>query len=250
MTLCVIPARLNSSRFPNKVITPIAGRELILRVIDTCLTCDRLKKILILAQDEAICDLVFKEFKSIDKVIVQLHKFGESGTHRAFDYYYRNKFFRNKMPMVVVQADNISLTTNDLDTIVLEANIKNDQKIYTPICEIDSFNAGVDSNVKVVVDNLFNVLYFSRSKIPYNSSKYYKHIGVYMFPYDILNNNLFMSYAIDGSFNNCQLSIDEKLEQLAWLYYGFGMRAILLDGYRHSIDTIDDMESYIRSSSF
>lgn len=245
MTICVIPARLDSSRFPNKVITPIAGRELILRVIDVCITCDRLKKIVILANDQEICDLVSKEFKSNDRIIIILHQNGESGTHRAFDYYYSIR--GKKMPMIVVQADNINLTTNDLDAIIFHANSINDKMIYTPICNMDLCDAKLNSNVKVAIGNLFDILYFSRSMIPYNSSQYYKHIGVYMFPISILNDNMFMSYAIDGSFNNCKLSKDEKLEQLAWLYYGFKMRAVLVNGYRHSIDTPEDMTYYIRS---
>ena len=31
---CVIPARLSSSRFPNKPLAKIAGREMVLRVAD------------------------------------------------------------------------------------------------------------------------------------------------------------------------------------------------------------------------
>lgn len=247
MTLCVIPARLDSSRFPNKVITPIAGRELILRVIDTCLSCDRLKKIVILAQDQKICNIVTREFKSNDRVIVKLHQKGESGTHRAFDYYYDVFGKSQKMPMVVVQADNIGLTTNDLDSVVFHANSINDKTIYTPVCNMDNSDAELHSNVKVVVGDLAKILYFSRSLVPYNASKYYKHIGVYMFPTSILQDNLFMSYAIDGSFNNCVLANDEKLEQLAWLYNGFNMRAVLVNGYRHSIDTPEDMELCTRS---
>ena len=244
MTLCIIPARLDSQRFPRKVLTAIAGRELILRVVDTCIACDRLTQIVILAHDQEICDVVSKEYKSVSMVSVKLHLIGESGTHRAFDYYYANN---QKINMVVVQADNIGLTTRDLDTVVYHANSINDKSIYTPVCEMTQDDAALTSNVKVALGGLDNILYFSRSCIPHGSCIFSKHVGVYMFPASLLNDATFMMHAMNRDFNYCDLANKEKLEQLAWLYFGFSMRAVRLLGHRDSIDTPDDMKSYIKN---
>jgi 3-deoxy-manno-octulosonate cytidylyltransferase (CMP-KDO synthetase) len=248
MTLCVIPACLDSKRFPNKVIQPICGRELISHVIDACITCDRIEQIVVLAQDQKICDLVNKTFDGVSRVSSQLHTVGESGTHRAFDYYYqwmKNK--RNKRSMIVVQADNIGLRTNDLDTVIFNANSINNKSIYTPVCKMDMPDASLPSNVKAVIGDMGNILYFSRACIPYDAPSYYKHVGVYMFPSALLEDNLFMSYAMDGGFNNCDLVKYEQLEQLAWLHYGFSIRAVQLMGYRDNIDTTEDMVNYTKN---
>ena len=242
MTLCIIPARLDSTRFPNKVITPIAGRELILKVIDTCLSCDRFKRIVVLAQDQKICDIVLKEFN--DKVDARLHKIGESGTHRALDYYYNNE--KKRQSVMVVQADNIDLTARDLETVIFHANSINDKSVYTPVCKMNVADACSPSNVKAVIGYMSNILYFSRSCIPHDSQNHWKHIGVYMFPRLLLDDLSFMTYALNDIFNNCNLVKTEKLEQLAWLYYGFSMRAVTLNGYRHSIDTPQDMKSFVK----
>ena len=55
---CVIPARMSSSRFPNKPLAKILGRELILRVADAAKKCKWFDRIIIATEDQVIKDLV------------------------------------------------------------------------------------------------------------------------------------------------------------------------------------------------
>ena len=45
--ICIIPARMGSSRFPGKPLEKINGKELILHVYENCLKTNSFEKILI-----------------------------------------------------------------------------------------------------------------------------------------------------------------------------------------------------------
>ena len=51
---CVIPARLSSSRFPNKPLAKIAGREMVLRVADIATKSRYVDCVVIATEDEEI----------------------------------------------------------------------------------------------------------------------------------------------------------------------------------------------------
>ena len=55
--VCVIPARLGSSRFPNKPLAKINGREMVLRVADIAKQSKYLDDIIIATEDKIIQDL-------------------------------------------------------------------------------------------------------------------------------------------------------------------------------------------------
>ena len=54
---CIIPARLGSSRFPNKPLAKINGREMVLRVADIAKQSKHLDEIIIATEDKIIQDL-------------------------------------------------------------------------------------------------------------------------------------------------------------------------------------------------
>ena len=58
---CVIPSRMSSSRFPNKPLAMINGRELILRVADAAKKCKHFDRIIIATEDLVIKSRVESE---------------------------------------------------------------------------------------------------------------------------------------------------------------------------------------------
>ncbi len=58
---CVIPSRMSSSRFPNKPLAKICGRELILRVADAAKKCKHFDRIIIATEDLVIKSRVESE---------------------------------------------------------------------------------------------------------------------------------------------------------------------------------------------
>ena len=58
---CVIPSRMSSSRFPNKPLAKILGRELVLRVADCAKKCKYFDRIIVATEDQVIKELVESE---------------------------------------------------------------------------------------------------------------------------------------------------------------------------------------------
>ncbi len=75
---CVIPARLGSSRFPNKPLAKINGRELVLMVADIAKKSKYLDEIIIATEDKIIQDLATNH--NYNSVITNSHY---TCTHRA-----------------------------------------------------------------------------------------------------------------------------------------------------------------------
>ena len=96
---------------------------------------------------------------------------------------------------------------------------------------------------KVVVDDNWNALYFSRSVIPYlrgipedewpSRHTYYKHIGLYAFRASVLEAVTRLPQA--------PLEKDESLEQLRWLSAGYRIKVGVTDVETIGIDTPDDL---------
>jgi 3-deoxy-manno-octulosonate cytidylyltransferase (CMP-KDO synthetase) len=105
---------------------------------------------------------------------------------------------------------------------------------------------------KVVLNNLNEALYFSRSIVPYirgkeysewlKSHTFYKHIGLYAYRADILKEITALPQS--------SLEIAENLEQLRWLQYGYKIKVGITNRETIGIDTPDDMEkalTFLRS---
>ena len=52
--LAVIPARWGSSRFPGKVLAPLAGRPLVLHVVERVARARRIDSVLVATDDERV----------------------------------------------------------------------------------------------------------------------------------------------------------------------------------------------------
>jgi len=98
--------------------------------------------------------------------------------------------------------------------------------------------------VKVVVDQSFRALYFSRSPIPFVRSKnaegdpgdfpYYTHIGLYAFQREILEQVVQLSPSA--------LELAESLEQLRWMEHGITIRTAVTDLPSIGVDTPEDLD--------
>lgn len=63
--LCIIQARLNSSRLPAKIMLDLAGKTLIERVYETVSESKRIDKIIVATSDEATDDITAKKLDSL-----------------------------------------------------------------------------------------------------------------------------------------------------------------------------------------
>jgi 3-deoxy-manno-octulosonate cytidylyltransferase (CMP-KDO synthetase) len=95
------------------------------------------------------------------------------------------------------------------------------------------------ANVKVIVDNKSDAIYFSRSVIPFNRDNaegvvYYKHFGVYAFRPEMLR--------VFVSLKPGVLEQIERLEQLRLLENGYKIRMVLTEYEGIGIDTAEDIK--------
>jgi len=108
------------------------------------------------------------------------------------------------------------------------------------------------NSVKVVVDQSFQALYFSRAPIPFvrahsgepaNTRKiYYSHIGLYAFRRQILDKLV--------QLPPTPLELAESLEQLRWLEHGHPIRTAVTLMESIGVDTPEDLEYIRKKGSF
>ncbi len=177
--MIIIPARLKSSRFENKVLEDIFGLPMVVRcaknanLVDECVVaCD----------DESIMQTCQKFH--IKAVLTSKHH--NSGTERCLEAA-QILGLKNDERVLNLQGDEPFLE-KEVILALLEAT-KNAPFMATCAKVIDEEQAKSPNLVKVVLDSQSNALYFSRSLIPFlrdfdakRQTPLLGHIGIYGFP--------------------------------------------------------------------
>lgn len=235
--LGVIPARYNSTRFPGKPLTDIAGRSMIERVYKQAKKCKLLSKIYVATDDERI----FEHVKGFDGN-VRMTSQHNSGTERC------NELAQNleeKFDIILnIQGDEPFINPQQI-TQVINCFVNCDTAIATLAKPIKIADELLDENtVKVVFDENNFSLNFSRLPIPQPKSfdverwfvlnKFYKHIGIY-------------GYTAKTLQTICKLQptkneITEKLEQLRWIENGYKIKIDITTFESISVDVPKDIE--------
>lgn len=241
--ICVIPARLESSRLPKKMLHVINGKTLIQRSWESAMKVCQFDKVIIATDSLEIIDHI-KTFTN-DYMLTSTNHL--SGTSRMLEVYDSIKD-NNYDFWVNWQGDEPFLNRNIICDLLL--NVNGNYDVYTLKSKIFTKEELFDTNkVKVVVDNFGKALYFSRLPIPYydihllnkarNLSKFqfYKHIGIYMFSSKAI-------LKLKNSYNNDVSYIEkyEKLEQLTFMYYGMDIKVSTTNYTNFGIDTIEDVK--------
>jgi len=213
--ICVIPARLASTRFPRKVLHLIHGKPLLQWVWEAACSIPQFSQVLI-AVDASETARVVETFGG---TWIMTSEQCISGTERLIET--KNRSHINADVWVNWQADEPCIHPDSIEDLLQDCNhsfadIWTLKKQTTSQEEIDSSHT-----VKVVCDAWGHALYFSRSPIPYFRDEslkklYYKHIGIYAFSAKSL-------LKIE-TFSSCDLEEAEKLEQLRFLYHGLKIK--------------------------
>lgn len=225
----IVPARLESARFPRKLIADLHGKPVLLWTLDALQDLDEVDQIITATDSSEIQDLV----TSYGGHVIRTSADHLSGTDRCAE---AASHFDDDTVVINVQGDepfiNPSMIRNMIDHFMQNPHID----ILTGITRFTSEDEFANpNNVKVVKDRLGRALYFSRSPIPYNSPEKnrYKHIGVYGFRKKVL-----MAVSI---LESTELEKIERLEQLRWLDHGYDIHTIVTDTESISIDTEEDL---------
>jgi len=230
--MIIIPARLASTRFPQKVLADIGGIPMVVR---TAQRVAHLDDVVVAADDEKIIE-VCKEYGIKAMLTSTTHK---SGTDRIHECATILGLDDNEL-IINVQADEPFIEPDVVESLMkkLRALQDEDASFIMGSC-YNSINADAakDPNlVKVVLDANNNAIYFSRAKIPHNQSGeavYFGHIGIYGFSKKSLKEFC--------NLNDAPIEDIEKLEQLRAIYHGKNIAMVKVASTGFGIDTKEDL---------
>jgi 3-deoxy-manno-octulosonate cytidylyltransferase (CMP-KDO synthetase) len=242
----VIPARLASTRLPEKLLLRETGKTVLQHTYEAAARATRPTGIIVAVDSEKLR----KEVESFGGIARLTDPQLQSGTDRVAE-------IARQIPevdiFINVQGDEpeISSTAIDMVTQLLEerpaahvatlaAPIRQRERLDDPAC------------VKVVRDHQNRALYFSRSPIPHARSwdasllnsdppVFLQHIGIYAYRRDFLINL--------QSLPSSPLEQLEKLEQLRFLQAGCEVLVGTIDHAPKGIDTPNDYREFVRRFS-
>jgi len=240
----VIPARLDSSRLPKKVLLDLKGKTVIQRVYEQCLKVKNVDGVYI-ATDSIEIKEVCESFT--DKVVITKSTH-QSGTDRIGE-----AVSAIDCDIVInVQGDEPFIEPSLIEALVNSFS-NSDILMSSAMSKINNVKDLQNTNVvKVVTDLHNNALFFSRSLIPFprdvkeisiakevlEKGQFFRHIGIYGYRKDFLLQfvNMEQSY----------LEKVEKLEQLRALENGFKIKMIEANSSLNGIDTREDYEEALK----
>jgi len=233
--MIIIPARLSSSRLPNKVLADINGIPM---VIKTALVAKKIDEVVIATDSQKVIDIAKKyNIKAI--MTNKNHKSGSDRIKEASDIL----GLSDDELIINLQGDEPFIESEVLQSVKnnLEQIKNRDFVMISCYKQIDELNAEDPNLVKVVIDKNSDAIYFSRSKIPYNRDNsvhtYKGHIGIYGFNKKSLDKFCEISANIEDI---------EKLEQLRVIYHGYKIKMIEVNTNSFGIDTAEDLEKAIK----
>ncbi len=235
--MIIIPARIGSTRFPNKVLADIAGVPMVIRTAKAVSAIDKV----VIATDSQEVIAIASEY-DIKTVMTSLHH--QSGTDRIFEAAQILNLGDEEI-IVNVQADEPFIESDIVRAIYsLTKHNQNDEQIMmnSAFKLISNPEADDPNIVKVVTDDNNISLYFSRAKIPYprdhHFDRYKGHLGIYGYTMRALRTFC--------ALHPAPLEEIEKLEQLRALYHGYKIAMIEVDTESFGIDTQEDLEKAVR----
>jgi 3-deoxy-manno-octulosonate cytidylyltransferase (CMP-KDO synthetase) len=234
--LGVIPARFQSSRFPGKVLAPIASKPMLQHVYERASLSRYLTSIIIATDDERVFDAAIS-FGAKARMTSSDHA---SGTDRAAEVASAD----TAEIVVNIQGDEPLIDPAAIDAAILPLVHEPEIVMATLKKKIEDPREITDPNVvKVVTAHNGDAIYFSRCPIPFDRDRsasvpYFKHIGLYVYQRDFLMN---YSALPVGPLEQC-----ERLEQLRALENGIPIRVVETEYESLGVDTPEDLSRVSR----
>jgi 3-deoxy-manno-octulosonate cytidylyltransferase (CMP-KDO synthetase) len=239
----VIPARLASTRLPQKLLLCESGKPLIQHTYEAACRATKPEGICVAADHEELAQAV----RLFGGRVVLTDPRAASGTDRVAEV-------ARSMPdydiVVNVQGDEPEVAGDSIDLAItlledhpqavmstLATPIRQSQQLHDPAC------------VKVVFDNAGRALYFSRSPIPHarqwdnrlldeDPPHFFQHVGLYAYRREFL---LQLS-----DMPQSDLERLESLEQLRVLSAGFEILVGVVQDATLGIDTAADYQAFLK----
>lgn len=236
--MIVIPARLESTRFPQKVLCDLGGLPMVVR---TALNAREVDEVVVACDDEQIESACKKH--NIPCVLTS--KEHSSGTDRCAEAIRKLGVAEDEI-VINVQADEPFLEQGVI--VTLQNLMRDKQPFMASLAKVIDGEQIIDSNlVKVVCNAHQEAIYFSRAPIPFcrdgvcealQNMPYLGHLGLYGFFARTLEEFC--------SLPKSPLEEIEKLEQLRAIYHKKSIAMAVVETQSAGIDTREDYEKALQ----
>ena len=257
-SVVAVPARLGSSRLPNKVLADIGGKSMIQRVLEQCaqatgpaavVLCTDSSQLQALAQTWSVPVLMTSEActsgsERIASVADQLVGMAWGETPSEWDETTRAQRLASTA-VINVQGDQPFLDPSVV-TAMVDLFDRRDPvpAVVTPVYRLKPETIHNPAVVKTLLAHDGRVVYFSRSAIPHvrdvapadwhQHTPYWGHVGMYGFRGDVL--------AGWDQLPASPLEDLERLEQLRLIEAGHKIATFTVEGTSLSVDTAEQLE--------
>lgn len=232
--ICIIPARMGSSRFPGKPIKPMLGLALILHIYERCRLYPGFSHVAVATCDAEIYDAVVAHGGEAI-MTADSHERCTDRVQEAVAVRYPD--LDEETVIVMVQGDEVLVSPTMIEDVVAAQSrsgapvINLGSKLHRTE-DHDDFNT-----VKIVAAPDGKVLYFSRAAIPSRSRAakvpMYQQTGIMAFTWGFLKQF--------SAMEPTPLEIIESVDMLRVLEHGHALYAVFTETETIGVDTEQDL---------
>ena len=233
--VALIPARLASTRFPNKPLTLILGKSMLQHIIERVLLCAEIDEVAVATCDQEIAEHV----QNLGHKAVMTNNKHERASDRCAEAVGKlEQSGKSKFEIVVMVQGDEPMTDPRMLSDVLRPFSKNPEiDVVNLYAEIQPGEFNSPNCVKVVMDLAGDALYMSRAAIPVSLDGVErpsgKQLGLIAFRRQALQK--FAELA------PTPLEINESVDMLRFLEHGFKIRMQRTSYRTHAVDVPGDV---------
>ena len=223
----IIPARLGSSRLPNKPLKDIDGKTLIQRVVDQAKKSNA-KSVHVATDSNQIIDHCVQI--GANAILTKVHH--HTGTDRLSESCEILKFKSDEL-IINVQGDEPFIDPKDIDNLAVLADSRaaNMVTLYTDLIKDEVVDRNV---VKLWIKCQDKVEDFSRNATHLEPSMAKKHLGIYGYKVDFLHTFV--------EWKQSKNEIDRDLEQMRAMDNNIKIKLVKVKEIPPSVDTPEDLK--------
>lgn len=226
----IIPARMESTRLPNKAVIDICGTPMIVHTFKRACFSSRLDQVYVATNSSKISELI----RQSGGDVIMTSGNPKNGTERVAEATKSLNLDDNDI-IVNIQGDEPLVKPDHIDKIIREFVYKNMDTTAFGITKYTKVNN--TSDIKAVIDKYNRILYCSRSDIPNQSrSQSFMWKMCFIVPF----RKKFLDIYI--SLDETPLELTEYNEYLRIIEHGYPMYAVEIHNAAISVDTPSDLE--------
>ena len=229
-TIILIPARMASSRFPNKPMAIIEGKPMIQRVWEQAIFSN-LGEVIVACSEKIVLDCI----TSLGGNAVLTDPNLPSGTDRIFEAIKNRNDIHEFDSIINLQGDMPLINPQDIDKV--NQPLEQGFDIGTLVTQLDNIQAQDINVTKAKVNwikkyNIGKATDFFKLKVKLDNDIYH-HVGIYSFRYETLKKFVFLPQSKN--------ELNTKLEQYRALDAKMTIGVSYVKDVPISIDTKDDL---------